>query len=89
MAAEEVEAVLKAGGGASLEVRTLEHEVVWPGADSAALAVLGTPFAPLLDQLRRHRRNALEADVVRRFALSTPGEPVRRTTVAVIARATT
>jgi ubiquinone/menaquinone biosynthesis C-methylase UbiE len=87
MTAEEVEAVLKAGGGASLEVRTLEREVVWPDADSAALGVLGTPFAPLLDQLQSDRRNALEADLVRRFASPTPGGPVRRATVAVIARA--
>lgn len=88
MAADEVEAVLKAGGGASLEVRTVEHEVVWADADSAALGVLGTPFAPLLDQLPSERRDALEADLVRRFAPTTPGEPIRRTTVAVIAQAT-
>ncbi|MGH2867026.1 MAG: class I SAM-dependent methyltransferase [Solirubrobacteraceae bacterium] len=89
MTAEEVEAVLKAGGGASLEVGVVEREVVWPDAESAALGILGTPFAPLLDQLPRDRRDALEADLVRRFAPSTSGEPVRRTTVAVIARATT
>jgi ubiquinone/menaquinone biosynthesis C-methylase UbiE len=89
MSAEEVESVLKAGGCASLEVRTVEREVVWPDAESAALGVLGTPFAPLLDQLPRDRRDAIEADLVRRFAPSAPGDPVRRTTVAVIARATT
>jgi ubiquinone/menaquinone biosynthesis C-methylase UbiE len=89
MTAEELEALMKAGGCTSLEVRTMEREVVWPDAASAALGILGTPFAPLLDQLPRDRRDALEADLVRRFAPSTSGEPVRRTTVAVIARATT
>lgn len=89
MTAEEVEAVMKAGGCTSLEVRTMEREVVWPDAASAALGILGTPFAPLLDQLSRDRRGALEADLVRRFAPFTSGEPVRRATVAVIARATT
>lgn len=87
MTAEEVEVVLKAGGCASLEVRTVEREVVWPGAESAALGILGTPFAALLDQLQGDRRDALEADLVRRFTPSAPGDPVRRTTVAVIARA--
>lgn len=88
MAAEDVEAVLKAGGCESLEVDTVERDVVWPDAESAALGVLGTPFAPLLDQLPADRRGALEADLVRRFAPPAPGEPVRRTTVSVIARAT-
>jgi ubiquinone/menaquinone biosynthesis C-methylase UbiE len=89
MTAEEVEDVLNAGGGTSLEVRTMEREVLWPDAASAALGILGTPFAPLLDQLPQDRRDAIETDLVRRFAPSTPGGPVRRTTVAVIARATT
>jgi ubiquinone/menaquinone biosynthesis C-methylase UbiE len=89
MTVEEVEAVLKAAGCASLEARAVEREVAWPDAESAALGILGTPFAPLLDRLPRDRRDALEADLVRRFAPSAAGEPVRRTTVAVIARATT
>lgn len=89
MTAEEVEDVLNAGGGTSLEVRTMEREVLWPDAASAAVGILGTPFAPLLDQLPRDRRDALEADLVRRFAPSMSGGPVGRTTVAVIARATT
>ncbi|MGH2862118.1 MAG: class I SAM-dependent methyltransferase [Solirubrobacteraceae bacterium] len=88
MTLAEVEAVLTAGGCVSLEVRAVEREVVWPDAESAALGILGTPFAPLLGQLPRDRRDALEADLARRFAPSAPGEPVRRTTVAVIARAT-
>lgn len=88
MTAEEVEAVLNAAGCASLDVRAVEREAVWPDAESAALGVLGTPFAPLLDQLTRERRDALEADLARRFAPSESGEPVRRTTVAVLARAT-
>ncbi len=87
MTAEEVEAVLQTTGCASLEVRTVNREVVWPNAESAVLGVLGTPFAPLLDQLPRDRRDAFEADLGRRFAPSAIGEPVRRTTAAVVARA--
>jgi SAM-dependent methyltransferase len=87
MTAEEVEAVLRGAGCGSLEVRTAENDVVWPDAESAALGVLGTPFAPLLVQLPNDRRDALQADLVRRFAPSAPGQPVRRTTVAVVARA--
>ncbi len=87
MTADDVEAVLKASGGASLEVGTVQREVVWPDARSAALGILGTPFAPLLDQLTTDGRDAFEADLARRFAPSAPGQPVRRTTVAVIARA--
>lgn len=87
MTAEEVEATLKAGGCASLQVRVVERDVIWPDAESAALGILGTPFAPLLDQLPSDRRDALQADLVRRFAPSASGGPVRHTTVAVIARA--
>jgi len=88
MTAEEIKRVLEGGGCASLDVRTVELEVVWPDAESAALGVLGTPFAPLLEQLPADRRAALEADLVRRFAPSAPGGPVRRATVALIVRAT-
>lgn len=87
MTAEEVEAVLEAAGCASLEVRVVEREVVWPDPQSAALGILGTPFAPLLAELPSDRRDALEADLARRFGSSASGDAVRRTTVAVIARA--
>ncbi len=88
MTLEDVEAVLNSAGCASLEVRGVERQVVWPDAESAALGILGTPFAPLLDELPKNRRTALEADLIRRFAPSASGEPVYRTTVAVVARAT-
>ena len=32
------------------------------------MGILGTPFAPLLDQLPSDRRDALETDLLRRFA---------------------
>ncbi len=88
MTEEEVRDVLGTGGCASLDVHMVEHEVVWPDARAAALGILGTPFAPLLDALPADRRAELESDLLRRFAPSAPGDPVRRTTVAVIARAT-
>ena len=83
MAEGEVRTVLEGAGLASVEIRTIEHEVVWPDAESAALGILGTPFAPLLDRLAPERRDALEADLRRRFSPSAPGEAVRRTTAAV------
>ena len=89
MTSDEVEGVLKAGGCASLDVRTVERQVSWRDGESAALGILGTPFAPLLDQLPPNRRDALEADLLRRFAPSASRGAVHRTTVAVIARATT
>lgn len=87
MTPEDVESVLGASGCTSLEVHTIEREVVWPDAGSAARGVLGTPLAPLLSQLPDDRRGAFEADLMRRFTPSTPDGPVRRTTVAVVARA--
>jgi ubiquinone/menaquinone biosynthesis C-methylase UbiE len=87
MAEDEVRAVLEAAGYASVEVRTIEHESVWADAESVAVGVIGTPFAPLLDQLPPDRRKALEADLVRRFAPSAPGQPVRLMTAALVARA--
>jgi len=88
MAEEEVRMVLEGAGLASVDVCTIEHEVVWPDAESATLGILGTPFAPLLDQLPPEHRDALEAELRRRFSPSAPGEAVRRTTAAVVARAT-
>ena len=88
MAEGNVRMVLEGAGLASVDVRTIEHEVVWPDAESATLGILGTPFAPLLGQLPPERRDALEAELLRRFSPSAPGGAVRRTTTAVVARAT-
>jgi SAM-dependent methyltransferase len=71
MAEDNVRMVLEGAGLASVDIRTIEHEVVWPDADSATLGILGTPFAPLLDQLPPERRAALEAEPRR-----SRGEPV-------------
>ena len=85
MAEGEVRMVLEGDGLASVEIRTIEREVVWPDAESAAQGILGTPFAPLLDRLPPERRDALEADLSRRFSPAAPNEAVRRTTAAVVA----
>lgn len=88
MAADEVRSLLEGSGFTSVDVREVDYEVVWPDARSAAVGILGTPFAPALDQLPPDRREALEDELLRRFAPSSPGEPVRRATAAVVARAT-
>jgi ubiquinone/menaquinone biosynthesis C-methylase UbiE len=88
LSADELSALLEATGFASVEVGVLDHEVVWSDAESVASGILGTPFAPLLDQLSSERRSALEADLVRRFAPASPGADVRRVTSAVVAQAT-
>lgn len=87
MSPREVEAVLEGAGFSSLDVHTIEHEVLWPDGDSAARGILGTPFAPLLDHLPPHRRDALQAELLARFKPPGSGDPVRRTTAAVVASA--
>jgi SAM-dependent methyltransferase len=85
MSTDEVQTVLEGAGLRSLRIHTIEHEVSWPNAESAARGILGTPFAPLIDQLSPDRRETLEAALLTRFSPSEPGEPVRRTTTAVVA----
>jgi ubiquinone/menaquinone biosynthesis C-methylase UbiE len=87
MAEDELRGVLEGAGCESVELRAIEYEATWDDAESVALGVLGTPFAPLLDQLPSDRRAALDTDLLRRFAPSAPGEPVRRLTAALVARA--
>jgi ubiquinone/menaquinone biosynthesis C-methylase UbiE len=88
MSLGEVQAALEAGGGTAVEINPVERTLVWPDAETAAAGVLGTPYGPLVGQLPRDRRDVLEAELRRRFAPAAPGQPVRRTAVAVIARAT-
>ncbi|MGH2872080.1 MAG: class I SAM-dependent methyltransferase, partial [Solirubrobacteraceae bacterium] len=88
LGADEVGALLRRTGFGSVEVTILDHGVTWPDAGSAAAGILGTPFAPLLDQLSSERRRALEAELVRRFAPSSPGANVRRVNSAVVVQAT-
>jgi len=87
MPEETVGAVLDAAGCASLDVRVVECEVVWPNAESAAAGVFGTPYAPLVNRLPMDRRDALEAELVRRFAPSASDGTARRVSVAVVAHA--
>jgi ubiquinone/menaquinone biosynthesis C-methylase UbiE len=85
MEADELKAVLDGAALASVQVRTLEYEVVWPDAEAAAAGILGTPFAPLFEALPPDRRNELHRDLLRRFGSA---GPVGRTTVALVATAT-
>jgi SAM-dependent methyltransferase len=88
MGADEVGALLNDADFSSVEVSIVDAAIVWPDADSAAAGILGTPFGPLVDSLSEDRRAALQSDLIRRFTPDSPGLPIRRTTTAVIARAT-
>lgn len=85
MSEDEVREALRDCGFASLDVSTVELEAVWPDARAAVLGFLGTPFSPAVEQLSPELRDAFYADLERRLEQSAPGEPVRRTTVAVVA----
>lgn len=86
MGADEVEALLTGAGFSSVEVSVIEHTIVWPDSKSAAAGILGTPFGPVVQSLPTDRREALDGELLRRFAAS-EGQPVRRSTTAVLARA--
>ena len=86
MGTDEVEALLAGAGFTSVEVSRVEHTIVWPDSESAAAGILGTPFGPVVQNLPTERRDALDAELRRRFGATGTG-PVRRSTAAVLARA--
>jgi len=88
MSVELVRSLLQEAGFSGIEASVVELQVSWPDAASAAAGVLGTPFGPLVHALSPDLRNRFEAELGARFAPEDPGAPVRRRTVAVIARAT-
>ncbi len=88
MEAGEVRALLEEAGFSPVEVSIVDLTIVWPDAGSAAAGILGTPFGPLVEALPPGRRDALQAELIRRFSSDSPGAPVRRETSAVIARTT-
>jgi ubiquinone/menaquinone biosynthesis C-methylase UbiE len=85
--AEELTTLLSDAGFAKIEVSVVEHTIVWPDAETRATGILGTPYGPLVAALPPDRRTALELDLLGRTAAARGG-PVRRTTAAVLARAT-
>lgn len=87
MEPEEVRGLLEAAGFSTVEVSVVDRSVAWPGPEAAASGIFGTPFGPLVDALSGERREAFDADLLRRFAVADDG-PVERTTTAVVARAT-
>jgi ubiquinone/menaquinone biosynthesis C-methylase UbiE len=88
MEADELRAALDGAGLASVELRTVEYEVIWPDAEAAAEGIQGTPFAPLVERLSPDRRDGLHRDLLRRFGAAGAEQPVRRTTAALVATAT-
>ncbi len=74
---------------AEVEVSSFEQIVTWPSAEAAAAGILGTPFAPLVSAFEPTAGAAFEAALIERFAGADGLGPVSRTTVAIIARATT
>jgi ubiquinone/menaquinone biosynthesis C-methylase UbiE len=84
--ADELSTLLSDAGFTEIEVSVVEHTIVWPNAETKAAGILGTPYGPLVARLPPDRREALELDLLGR-ALAPHGEPVRRATAAVVARA--
>ena len=65
----------------------LEQTVAFADSGSAAAGILGTPFGPAVAELPSDQSEALQADLLRRFRPESSGEPISRTTGAVVVRA--
>ena len=70
-----------------IEVAVKTITLQWPEPGLAAAGIMGTPFAPLVQALVPHRRHAIQADLVARFAPHAPDAPVLRESASVIAHA--
>ena len=88
MAPEQVQRLLTEAGAASVEVTVRELVLQWPSADAIVAAIAGTPFGPVFGGLPAEQRERVEAELLRLSGPGAPGEPVARSTVAVLARAT-
>jgi len=75
-------------GFPTVEVSVVERTVTFPDPGSAATGILGTPFGPVVAALPGDHSDALQADLIQRFRPESPREPIRRTTAAVVVRAT-
>lgn len=85
---ETVRSLFTEAGFSLVDAKVVELDVSWPDTATAVAGVLGTPFGPLVRSLAPDQRSRFEAALEKRFAPETPNAPVRRKTVAVIARAT-
>ena len=83
----QVRQLLQDAGFEAIEVTVATTTLEWPEPGLAAAGIMGTPFAPLIQALEAERRRALQADLLRRFGPQEHGEPVRRKSASVIARA--
>jgi len=72
----------------TIDASVVEQTVTFPDPGSAAGGILGTPFGPVVAGLPGDQSDALQADLLRRFRPESPRAPVRRTTAAVVVRAT-
>ena len=87
MSAQDVRALFKEAGVSAPEVSVVEQTIVWPDSETACAGILGTPFGPMLEALSPADREAVEADLARRFAPDADGAPIKRIAAAVIVRA--
>lgn len=88
MGLDVVRSLLEEAGFSRVDAGVVELEVGWPDPGSAAAAVLGTPFGPLVHALSPDQRNRFQARLEELFTPPEPGAPVRRQSAAVVARAT-
>jgi ubiquinone/menaquinone biosynthesis C-methylase UbiE len=88
MGVDVVRSLLVEAGFSHVDAEVVELEVSFPDAGTAAAAVAGTPFGPLVHALAPDQRKRFETQLTKRFAPEEPGAPVLCQTAAVVARAT-
>jgi ubiquinone/menaquinone biosynthesis C-methylase UbiE len=86
MSPGELEAVLSGAGFTDVRASVVEQTVTWPDSQTAAAGVFGTVFGPTVAGLPAERREPLLLDIAARLGGGSD-EPVRRSTHAVLARA--
>jgi ubiquinone/menaquinone biosynthesis C-methylase UbiE len=84
---DELRTLFEDAGFASIDISSVERTIELESPESAIAGILGTPFGPIVDAMSPDRRRELDEQLARRFSPPGDGEPLRRATTAVIARA--
>lgn len=84
---DELRTLFEDAGFASIDISSVERTIELESTESAVAGIRGTPFGPIVEALPADRRRELDEQLARRFSPPGDGEPLRRATTAVIARA--
>jgi ubiquinone/menaquinone biosynthesis C-methylase UbiE len=84
---EELRTLFEDAGFTSIDVSSVERTIELESTESAVAGIRGTPFGPIVEALPADQRRELDEQLARRFSPPGDGEPLRRATTAVIARA--